>query len=77
MHIKYFRYIEPRDPTNDDFSSEIVTLSEQEILDTYWDYWYSKVCEKFGKSEYSTKSCIKDWCAAHRAWRVENHQGER
>lgn len=75
--MRYYRYIEPRDPNNDDFSSEIVTLSEQEILDSYWDYWYTNMCEKFGKAEYSKESCLKDWCAVHWAWLVEDHQGER
>jgi len=77
--MRYYRYKEPS-VMNDDFSAEIVTLSEQEILDYYWDYWYSNMCNKFGEDivdrEYSKNYCLKDWCVAHRAWEVEDHQGE-
>lgn len=75
--MKYYRYIEPRDPARGNFSPEIVTMSEQEILDYYWDYWYTSMCEKFGKSEYSKESCLRDWKTMHWAWEVEDHQGER
>ena len=79
--MRYYRYIEPHDPTNDNFAPEIVTLSEQEILDYYWDYWYTGMCENFGKDtvdqEYTKDHCLKDWKAVHWAWQVEDHQGER
>ena len=52
----------------------IETLSEQEILNDYWDYWYGKMCEKFGKetvdSQYSKQDCIEDWCVVH--WAAES-----
>jgi len=75
--VRYFRYNEPKDPKNEDYTAVTVTLSEQEILDYYWDYWYTNMCGKFNKTEYSIKSCLKDWKVAHRAWQVEDHQGER
>jgi len=79
--VKYYRYIEPKDPKNEDWSAEIVTLSEQEILDYYWNCWYTNMCEKFGKDtvdrEYTKNHCLNDWCVVHWAWQVEDHQGER
>jgi len=79
--VRYYRYIEPKDPKNKDWSAEIVTLSEQEILDYYWDSWYTNMCKKFGKNavdrEYTKNHCLKDWCVIHWAWQVEDHQGER
>ncbi len=79
--MRYYSYIEPRDPENGDFSAETVTLSEQEILDYYWDYWYNAMCKKHSKEtvdkEYTQTECIRDWITVHWAWEVEDHQGER
>ena len=79
--MRYYRYIESRDSANDDFSPKIVTLSEQEILDSYWDYWYTNMCNKYGKdtvdTEYTKSRCLQDWKVIHCAWEVEDHQGER
>lgn len=79
--MRYYRYNEPKDPENEDFRAETVTLSEQEILDYYWDYWYNAMCEKHSKEivdqEYTQKDCVRDWKAVHWAWEVEDHQGER
>lgn len=49
-------------------------LSEQEIINQYWDYWYGRMCEKFGKehvdANYTTQDCIDDWTVVHWAWEV-------
>ncbi len=51
------------------------TLSEDDILKQYWDYWYGKMCEKFGKehvdANYSKQDCIDDWTILHWAWNSE------
>jgi hypothetical protein len=79
--VRYYRYNEPRDPQNEDFTVETVTLSEQEILDYYWDYWYDAMYKKYGRGivdrDYSQDHCIRDWKTIHWAWQVEDHQGER
>lgn len=50
------------------------TLSDEEILKEYWDYWYGKMCAKFGKehvdSNYSKLDCIDDWVIVH--WAIES-----
>jgi len=55
-------------------NSYVRTVSEQEILDEYWNQWYDKVCEKFGKDRadtvYSWKDCIDDWIIVNQAWQV-------
>lgn len=52
----------------------IETLSEDEILKEYWDYWYGRMCEKFGKeytdANYTKQDCIDDWTVVH--WAVES-----
>jgi hypothetical protein len=51
------------------------TLSEDDILNQYWNYWYGKMCEKFGKehvdANYSKQDCIDDWTILHWAWKSD------
>ena len=50
-------------------------FSEEQILKSYWDYWYGRMCEKFGKehvdANYSPRECIDDWVIVHWAWRSD------
>lgn len=50
----------------------VETLSEKEILDSYWDYWYNAMCKKYSKEvvdrDYSRQDCIDDWIIVHWAW---------
>lgn len=73
--MKYWTYVEPGD---DGVSPVYTTLSEQEILDQYWDYWYGKMCEKFGKEEVDTnwckQDCIEDWVIIHWAWQSDDER---
>ena len=52
----------------------VETLSDAEILDQFWDYWYGKMCQKFGKdhvdTHYCKQDCIDDWVVVH--WAVES-----
>jgi hypothetical protein len=42
----------------------------------YWDYWYEKMCAKYGKEyvddNYSKDDCINDWVVVN--WAVESHE---
>jgi len=73
--MRYWKYAEPKDPENDDFSCVITTLSDEEILKEYWDYWYGRMCDKFGyqhvDENYTTKHCIEDWVTIHWAQEVQ------
>jgi hypothetical protein len=79
--VRYYRYNEPGDPQNEDWTAVTVTLTEQEILVYYWDYWYTSMCKKYGKEtvdrDYTRDHCIRDWKTLHWAWEVEDHQGEQ
>jgi len=70
--LRYFTYNEQ----SADEEPILVTKSEKEILDEYWDWWYDKMCEKFGKehvdANYSSKDCIDDWIVVNWAWEVED-----
>lgn len=68
--MKYYTYVQPT--SSDDTSPIYITLSEEEILKEYWDYWYERMCNKFGKeivdNTYSSKECIEDWAVSTWAW---------
>jgi hypothetical protein len=60
----------------------VETLSDDDILNEYWDYWYAKMCDKFGKehvdTNYSKMECIDDWVTIH--WAIESsteHKDEK
>lgn len=54
----------------------VETLSEEQILAIYWDYWYGQMCKKFGKehvdANYTKQDCIDDWVIVH--WAVEHKE---
>ena len=62
---KYYSYNEiDLDPLNE----SIVTVSEQQILDSFYDFWVEKM-KKIGKeSLISKEKCIEDWVTIHWAW---------
>jgi hypothetical protein len=51
---------------------EVEVFSEEEILNMYYDYWYSKMCEKYGKEKvdesFCRLDCIDDWITVNWAW---------
>lgn len=76
--MRYFRYSEPsQDEQN---THAFYTVSEQEILDTYWQSWYTLMCKKYTKEvvdqEYTVEDCIKGWQTVHWAWQVDDCQKE-
>lgn len=51
------------------------TLSEQEILDQYWIYWFTKMINNQQPlEELTTERCIEDWCIVH--WAERNYWRE-
>ena len=68
--MRYYCYNEPGDP---EFKTNVVvTLSEDDIIEQYWDYWYGRMCAKFGQQyvdeNYCKQDCIDDFCVIHWAW---------
>lgn len=60
----------------DENGGRIETMSEDEIRQTYYPYWYKKMCEKFGKEEvdakWSFEDCLDDWIVVNWAWETTN-----
>lgn len=50
----------------------IRTLTEQQVLDEYYDHWCN-LMRKVGKEDLISKElCVEDWCTVHYAWELEN-----
>lgn len=70
--MKYYSY-NYYDP---DPSKQVVkTLSEEEILKEYWDWWKAEGIKRWGKEHFeatfSEKDCIEDWVVVNWAWPVD------
>ena len=65
------RYFQIAYPTEDGDVVEV--LSENDIREQYWPYWYGRMCDKFGKEHvdatYSFPDCLDDWICVH--WAME------
>jgi hypothetical protein len=74
--MRYFSYNE-YDPDHPD-GGYVVTVSEEDISRDYYEFWYGKMCEKFGKehvdANYSSDDCIEDWVIIHWAWEVKQDE---
>lgn len=50
------------------------TLSDEDIINSYYDFWISKMRKKFTEEELATfdlrATCIRDWVIVHWAWEV-------
>jgi len=74
--MRYYSYNEydPKSPLADASGGYVTTISEEEIRNKYWPYWYGKMCEKFGKEhvdeKYSFEDCLTDWIVVNWAWEV-------
>jgi len=59
-----------------EYKPVLITWTEEEIFDFYWDYWKEKMKKKEGTwndcclSEL-VQMCIDDWVTVHWAWEVK------
>ena len=73
--MRYWTICYPdRHPTQDFDIDRWETLSDQEILDSYWDYWSDKMLEKGPNDSCTYENCITDWCIVH--WAARNRWRE-
>jgi len=72
--MRYWKYIEPTDPKNNDFTAKVFIVSDQEIMEAFWDHWLKKI----DKIDYDVdeqdpvEDCIQDWVAVNWATEVKD-----
>lgn len=68
--MRYFSY----NSLSDDGQETVITVSEEDIRDTYYPYWYYRMCRKLGKQyvdeNYCIDDCIEDFVIINWAWEV-------
>lgn len=64
--MKTYRYYD----IDDKFWATARDITEDEILDDYWNFWSDKMIKKYGYGhELITKeNCIHDWLVTNWAW---------
>jgi hypothetical protein len=71
--MKYYSYNEYTENSDENL---IVTVSEEEIRQTYYPWWYKKMCEKYGEQyvdeNFCFPDCLEDWIITNYAWEVED-----
>jgi hypothetical protein len=49
--------------------ADIIKKSEEQILNEYWNTWYTNMCHKYSKdyvdNNYTKQDCIEDWIIVH------------
>ena len=52
----------------------VKTISEDEIRETYYSYWYEQMCKEYGKEYTDATFCFEDyleeWQVVNWAWEV-------
>lgn len=73
--MKYYTIVYPDVTESGNEYDHWETLSEQEILDQYWTYWFLKMVDNGEPDEKLTsEQCIEDWCIVH--WAERNYWRE-
>jgi hypothetical protein len=72
--MKYYSYNKYSYNVHGDVEPCVVTYTESEILDIYWDWWKEEGIKRWGKehfeANYSEKDCIEDWVVVYCAWEI-------
>ena len=55
--MRYYSYNEPvyDNHGNGPYDNVVVTISEEQIKEQYYPYWYERMCKKFGKEVVDEK----------------------
>jgi len=68
--MRYYSFAYPLEDGQD----AVETLSEDEIRNEYYPYWYDMMCKKYDKdyvdTHFSFEECLGDWIVVHWAWEV-------
>ncbi len=72
--MKIFKYVEPHEVTDEPVT---VYMTEQDILDEYWDYWKEQMRNRLiengdvSNETITHENCIEDFCTIHWAEEVK------
>jgi hypothetical protein len=61
--MRTFTYVEPTSAT--DPTPRVVTLTENEILATYYPWWNQQMSRAGHTVGLTPLACVEDWCVVH------------
>lgn len=68
--MKYYSICYP-----DEFGNHVEeTLSEQDIIDFYWEYWYEAMVRAGKRDLVSIDRCVEDWIVVNWARQVDDDE---
>lgn len=72
--MRYYSYNEP----DDDGENVVVTLSEEDIRETYYPWWKGRMIMKYGEEKFNQnwcfEDCLQDWIVVNWAWEVTDER---
>jgi hypothetical protein len=76
MMSKIYIYNEPIFHGDAFVGDEVIEITEQQILDVYWENWNKLMIAKYGEGhELITKeNCIYDWIVVNWAWEKKDEK---
>jgi hypothetical protein len=75
MKIRWFKYVEPKDPQAEDWTPVEIVVSSAQILKTYYEYWAVRMRQKYQDRPHEAEAyinptnCIDDWVVIN--WATE------
>lgn len=72
--MRYWTIVYPDQNTLGEDYVHWETLSEDDILNHYWDYWCERMYEVDLDNLISKEKCIEDWCIVY--WAQRNYWRE-
>lgn len=74
--MRYYSYNEP----DDDGENVVVTLSEEDIRETYYPWWKGRMIMKYGEEKFNQnwcfEDCLQDWIVVNWAWEVTDERAQ-
>jgi hypothetical protein len=66
--MKTYQYVEQTDTVD----CVIINMTEQQILEFYWEFWLKQMNNKFGLNHplINRDNCIEDFCVVHWAQEI-------
>ena len=80
--MRFWSFVEMDTNTAGEIYAKSVTMSDQEILDYYWEWWSNKMKEvivsgrktSISHEDITEENCIDDFCIVH--WASRNYWRE-
>ncbi len=75
---KIYCYNEPTIQGGAFVGNDVIELTEENIIELYWEFWKGKMIKKYGEGhELITKeNCIKDWVIVNWAWEKKHNEDD-